>query len=76
MRRLALFLALIAVAVGVGFGAAYVAILAINAVLPPFRIEDDDTLRERIPVAITYAVWGLTTLALIVIGWRRSIRPG
>jgi len=29
----------------------------LNAVLPPFQRADDDTLRERIPVALAHPTW-------------------
>ena len=42
----------------------------LNAVLPPFQLTDDDTLRERIPVALAYPTWWATTLVIVVLGWR------
>lgn len=41
-----------------------------NAILPPFQMADDDTLRERIPVALAYLAWGVTTLVVMLLGWR------
>ena len=49
-------------------GMAVVGIL--NAVLPPFQLADDDTLRERIPVALAHPTWWSTTLVIVVLGWR------
>ncbi len=58
-------------AVVIGFGLAWVALLALQAILPPFRYpEDDDTLREFVPVAIAYATWALTSLVGAVLAWR------
>lgn len=71
MKRIVLWLALTAGAVIVGFGLAWVALGAVSAVLPPFRYpDDDDTLRERGPVLVAYATWGLTSLAGSVLAWR------
>ena len=42
----------------------------LNAVLPPFQLADDDTLRERITVALAYPTWWSTTLVIVVLGWR------
>lgn len=70
MRRFAAWLRLEGLAVIAGFGLAMAFMLATNAILPPFRREDDDTLREFVPVAIAYAIWGFTTLAGAVFAWR------
>lgn len=70
-REVCCRLALTACAVVVGFGLAWVALFALNAVLPPFNYPaDDDTLRERGPVFIAYATWGLTSLVGAVLAWR------
>jgi hypothetical protein len=73
-KNLLLGLALIPVAVGLGFAAAYAVILALNWMLPPFQIEDDDTLRDYGPVALAYVAWVVTTLVTLVVGWRRLRR--
>jgi hypothetical protein len=73
-RRAILLLGLLALAVFMGFCVGWGVLLALNAVLPPFRPEDDDTLRERIPVALTYLTWAATTLVVLVVGWRRIRR--
>lgn len=62
------------VAALVGFAAAVAVLFVENALLPPFRREDGDTLREFIPVAIAYGTWAVTTLLVIVFGWRRMRR--
>ncbi len=69
--RALLTIGLLALALFVGFCVGWGLLLTMNAFLPPFRPEDDDTLRERIPVAATYATWALTTLLVLVAGWRR-----
>lgn len=70
MRSVVGWLALTACAVIVGFGLAWVALFALNAALPPFNYPaDDDTLRERGPVFIAYATWGLTSLVGAVLAW-------
>ena len=74
MRKPLLALALLTVAVFVGFAFGWGMIMFLNAVLPPFRPEDDDTLRERIPVALTYLTWGGTTLIVLVVSWQRLRR--
>lgn len=47
-----------------------------NAILPPFQTADDDTLRERVPVAFAYLAWGVTTLVVMLLGsrWLRRTR--
>jgi hypothetical protein len=47
------------------------ATVGVSTVVPPFRREDDDTLREFVPVALTYSTWAATTLVVAVVGWRR-----
>ena len=76
MKRLLAGSSLVAIALFVGFCVAWGFLVTLDAVLPPFRPEDDDTLRERIPVVLTYATWGLTTLVVLVLGgcWLRK-RP-
>ena len=50
---------------------AWVALFALQAILPPFRYPaDDDTLRELVPVAIAYATWSLTSLVGAILAWR------
>ena len=74
MKALVLWVALTAGAVVVGFGLAWVALFALNAVLPPFRREDDGTLREFVPAAIAYVTWGLTSVVGAVLAWRWARR--
>jgi hypothetical protein len=64
-------LVMLAVALGIGFAAGAAVLLAVNALLPPFRREDDDTLREFVPVVLAYATMAGTTALVIVFGWRR-----
>lgn len=66
--------ALVVAAVVAGFAAALLVIVIANAFLPPFRPEDDDTLREFIPVAIAYVAGGTTALIGLVAGWRSITR--
>jgi hypothetical protein len=66
-----LWLVLVACAIVVGFGLAWLALVAVNAVLPPFEYpEHDDTLRDHGPVIIAYATWGLSSLVGAVLAWR------
>jgi hypothetical protein len=73
-RRWAVRAGLVAVSLPLGFVAGYVVLTFMSAVLPPFRAQDDDTLRERIPVLFAYVIWALTSLAVFVAGWHRSGR--
>lgn len=70
VKALALGAALAVAAVLLGFGAMWVVIGIANAILPPFQIADDDTLRERSPVAIAYLTWAVTTVIVLVAGLR------
>lgn len=70
-RSALLAVGLLALALFVGFCVGWGLLLVLNAILPPFRPEDDDTLREFIPVALTYGTWAVTTLILVMAGWRR-----
>jgi hypothetical protein len=74
MRQVAVLLALVAVAVPLGFAAGLVVLLGLSAALPPFRREDGDTLREFVPVALGYVAWAATTALALVAGWRRVRR--
>lgn len=68
-KTIALAVGLAAAAVFLGFGAGMSVIGISNAILPPFQVADDDTLRERIPVALAYLTWGATMLVILVLGW-------
>ena len=70
MRAFILWVALTAGAVVLGFGLAWLALFALSAILPPFRREDGDTLREFIPAAIAYTTWGLPSAVGGVLAWR------
>jgi len=74
MRKPILALGLLAFAVFVGLCTGWGLLLVMNAVLPPFRPEDGDTLREFIPVALAYLTMAATTLLVLVAGWRRIRR--
>lgn len=62
--------ALFVVAILIGTGAVFAVIGLSNVILPPFRPEADDTLREFIPVATAYLMGGVTTVLVVVAGWR------
>jgi DNA-binding CsgD family transcriptional regulator len=53
-------------AVALGFGAGLFVIGAFGVVMPFRYPEDDDTLRERIPVALAYLTWLGTSIAVFV----------
>jgi ABC-type antimicrobial peptide transport system permease subunit len=74
VKRPLVGLGLLVVAVFVGLAAALGLSYAMTALLPPFRPEDDDTMREFIPVAIAYLTWVLTTTVVLVVSWRRLLR--
>lgn len=74
MRRIGLGLAVVAFALGVGFVAGVAVLLVLNTVLPPFRPEDDDTLREFVPVVLAYATMASTAVLAVVVAWRRIRR--
>jgi MFS superfamily sulfate permease-like transporter len=71
VRKLAVAVGLIAIAIIAGFCAGAALLLVMIAVLPPFRPEDDDTLREFVPVALAYLTWAVTTLVVLIAAWRR-----
>jgi hypothetical protein len=65
--------ALTAVAVGLGFLAGISVILLLNVFLPPFRPEDDETLRELVPAALAYGTWAVSATVLSIVAWRRLL---
>jgi ABC-type antimicrobial peptide transport system permease subunit len=65
---------LVAIAGVLGFLAGWGLLYLMIAVLPPFRPEDDDTLREIVPVGLTYLTWALTSSVVFVVGLRRLQR--
>ena len=67
-------LGLAVAAVAAGFAAGWLVIGVLGAILPPFGPQDDDTLRDRVPVVLAYLAWGVTSLAVFVLGWRGSGR--
>ena len=70
MRRIAVWLLLVGAAVVVGLGLSFAVMFVLAAILPPFRPEDDDTMRDYGPVLIAYAVWGITSISGAVLAWR------
>jgi zinc transporter ZupT len=74
VRWIALLLSLGTIAVVMGFAAAVLVLVVIEAVLPPFRPSDDDTLRQLVPAVLAYGAWGVGTLATLALGWRRIRR--
>lgn len=76
LGRFVLAVALLIVAIGVGFLAGVAALELSGLVLPPFRPEDDDTMRDRGPVAIAYATWAITSVIVLIAGARWARRIG
>jgi hypothetical protein len=48
-------------------------ILLLNVFLPPFRPEDDETLRELVPAALAYGTWAVSATVLSIVAWRRLL---
>ena len=71
LRRALIGLAVLAVALGLGFVAGMAVMLVMNAALPAFRPQDDETLREFIPVTLAYATMAGTAGLVVVVAWRR-----
>lgn len=69
-KKAILAMVLAAVAIAAGFGAAAGLITIVNAVWPFNYPQDDDTLRDRLPVALAYLTWAVTALVVFVLGWR------
>jgi predicted exporter len=74
LDRAGRLIALLALAVVIGLGMGYAVFLGISTVLPPFRPEEGDTLREFVPVALAYFAWATTTFIVLLVGWRRMGR--
>ena len=74
MRHLLISLLLIPIAFAVGFALAWVVLFGANALVPPFRPEDDDTWREFVRVALAYGTWAASTLGGIILAWRRELQ--
>ena len=71
VRHVLLGLSVLAIALGFGLVAGFAAIFATNAFLPPFRPEDDETLRELLPAALAYATMAGTAGLVVVLAGRR-----
>ena len=74
VRWIALLISLGTIAIVLGFAAAVLVLVFLEAVLPPFRPTDDDTLRAFVPVALAYLAWAVGTVVTLVLGWRRISR--
>jgi hypothetical protein len=75
LRSVALGAALVCAGLVAGWAVVFEPLdLILYAVLPPFRPEDDDTLREFGPAALAYLVWAATTVVVVLAGWR-LLRP-
>jgi hypothetical protein len=70
IRAAAIWLVLSGLAFGLGLALGLAFLGIANGLLPAFRPEDDDTMREFFPVALAYAVWAATTLAGSIVAWR------
>ena len=74
LQRALIGVAIVGLALGLGIAAGFAVIIVLNAVLPPFRPEDDETLRELIPATLAYATMAGTAGLVVVLAWRR-LRP-
>lgn len=74
LSRLLFGFGVLAIALGIGFVAGMGVIAVSDLVLPPFRLEDDDSPRELIPVALAYLTTAGTAVLIIVIARRRFRR--
>jgi MFS superfamily sulfate permease-like transporter len=74
LRTTALVAGLIPLSIFLGFVTGMGLIEILNAVLPPFQPSDDDTMREFVPAALAYLIWGATTLVTLILAWRRLRR--
>jgi len=72
MKHLLVSLLFIPIGLAVGFVLAWAVLFGVNALLPPFRPEDDETWREIGPVALAYGAWAAATVAGIVLALRRE----
>lgn len=71
VRHVLIGLSVLTIALGVGLVAGLAVIFATNELLPPFRPEDDETLRELIPAALAYATMAGTAGLVVVLAGRR-----
>ncbi len=69
-RRFVVVAAVVVAAMAAGLVASMLAIDVTALVPPPFRPEDDDTVRERAPVAFAYLAWAITSRLVAVAGSR------
>jgi hypothetical protein len=67
-----LVLAITSTVAGLLAGLGLIALL--NAFVPFNYPDDDDTLREFIPVVLAYLTWAATGVLVFVVGWRLSRR--
>ena len=74
LRKALVVLAIVGIALGLGVAAGLGALLVTNAMLPAFRLEDDETLRELIPAAVAYATMAGTTCLVVFVAWRLRSR--
>lgn len=73
MKRLLLLAIVLGLAALAGIVVAFGFLWALNFV-SPFQPQDDDTLRERLPVAAAYLLWAATAVLVAIAGYRRLLR--
>ncbi|HEX5578876.1 MAG TPA: hypothetical protein VFY43_04340 [Candidatus Limnocylindria bacterium] len=72
--RAAVFVCVVGAAALIGLGLGLASIRAWEAIRGPFQPEWDDTWRERLPAALAYLIWTLTTIAGVIVGSRLVMR--
>lgn len=73
LARISLLAVLAIAGVAVGFVVAVSLLVAINAIWP-FGPGDDDTPREHLALALSYASWAVSAIVVFLVGWRRLFR--
>jgi len=74
VRWIALLASIATIATVVGFAAAVLVLVVLQAVLPPFQQSDDDALRELVPAVLAYLAWSAAAIVTLALGWRRIRR--
>jgi hypothetical protein len=74
-HRVVAIVALGVVALAAGFVAGLGLISVVNWIVPFNYPNDDDTLREFVPVAAAYLTWAITSATIFILGLRAVLRP-
>jgi hypothetical protein len=74
VRWIALLVSLATIATVVGFVAAVLVLVVVEAVLPGSRPSEGDTLRAFVPAVLAYVTWSSAAIVTLALGWRRIRR--